>query len=346
MNCPVCEESLIQEPEPLKNKNGESCVCPRCGSFHYLKQALQGEIFQQNRHLISAWIRRQNDIGIHRPFVPSVNKLEEVDEWYKSLKYQGFPITVTEKLNALLHVYADLVGDNLGRRIKVPEHPEIVARVAVKNMNDVKELTRLLDETGEIGSYFIFSGEFEIQIKIEGWKKLGLLKKNISTDDSAFIAMWFDDSTRDYRTAVQQSLLFCGYQPLVVDQIEFNGFIMDKVLALIRQSRFIVSDFTSKPEHVENGEIQRGVRGGVYWESGLAYGMGKQVIHTCQDNEESKKRIHFDVKQYRTLFWKPEELKLAIRPVELQITNPNFKEQLVQRILGTIGKGNYGSSSH
>ncbi|GAI27661.1 unnamed protein product [marine sediment metagenome] len=58
------------------------------------------------------------------------------------------------------------------------------------------------------------------------------------------------------------------------------------------------------PEEDNKTKVTGGVRGGVYWEAGMAYGMGKTVIQTCIATEESKRRIHFDLNQYRTIFWR------------------------------------------
>jgi hypothetical protein len=114
---------------------------------------------------------------------------------------------------------------------------------------------------------------------------------------------------------------------------------MNQVISLIRQSRFLVADFTSRPEIENDGKVKNGVRGGVYWEAGMAYGLGRPVIHTCEDHSESKSRIHFDVNQYNTIFWKEVELSTEIRSLDQLRTNPNFAEKLAARILATVGKG-------
>lgn len=151
--------------------------------------------------------------------------------------------------------------------------------------------------------------------------------------------MWFSDITLNYRNTVVAAVEYCGYKPIIVDQQEYNDFIMNQVVSLIKQSRFLIADFTSRPEFEKDGYVKNGVRGGVYWEAGMAYGLGKTVIHTCEDNLDSRNRIHFDVGQYNTIFWKEEELKTEIRPLDQSTSNPNFTEKLVARILATIGKG-------
>jgi hypothetical protein len=75
----------------------------------------------------------------------------------------------------------------------------------------------------------------------------------------------------------------------------------------------------------------------------MAFGLGKHVVHTCRDDDESKRRLHFDVAQYRTIFWKPDELTTTIRDLTVPISTPFFAEKLAMQILGTIGRGSNNS---
>jgi hypothetical protein len=122
----------------------------------------------------------------------------------------------------------------------------------------------------------------------------------------------------DFQWQINQSLIL-GY-PVIID-------IFD-------------SDFTCRAEGKDlNNRTIAGVRGGVYWESGYAFALGKPVIQTCEDNEEARDRIHFDLKQYPTIYWKPDELSLSIRTG--QFDNPNLVEMLTNRILFLSGRGTY-----
>lgn len=228
--------------------------------------------FDSVRHLVSAWIRRQNNAGVSRPSVPPDNRNpESADEWFKNLRYTGFPQTVPEKLDTLLKVYTDMVRDNIGMGIKPHLYPHLVAEIAAKNSDEVKTLTQLLHQS----NYVDFSDGTAVKIKVEGWRRIDEISKRVNLGDSAFVAMWFHQCTQEYRSATVKALEYCGYKPLIVDETEFNGFIMNQIVALIRQSRFLVADFTCRPEDKKDGAIIQGVRGGVYWEAGMAYGMAK-----------------------------------------------------------------------
>ena len=73
----------------------------------------------------------------------------------------------------------------------------------------------------------------------------------------------------------------------------------------------------------------------------MAYGMNKPVIYTCEDNEDAKNRRHFDIDQYNTIFWKPDDLNTNISDLSEKIDNPAFAEKLANRILWVVGKGSY-----
>ncbi len=338
--CPICNFQL-QEQKAEVDVQCFSYKCPRCGTFILCDFALSDQYFPKVRHLVSTWIQHQNANGIFYPVVGG-NMNGVTDNWFQNLEHMGFPNTVPEKLDALLLVYSDQVTENLNSFIKIS--PNMIAKVAAKTIDEIRGLNRLLEQLDYIELHQYLGENFDdILIKSKGWFRIDELNKNKIVSESAFIAMWFGDCTDNYRKAAITAIRACGYKPLIADQHEFNGFIMDQVIALIRQSRFIVADFTCRPEIDDAGvpKVKQGVRGGVYWEAGMAFGLDKPYIQTCEDNIEAKRRIHFDIDQYNTIFWKPDELNPNIRNLSEPITNPNFAERLAMRILSTIGKGSY-----
>lgn len=150
---------------------------------------------------------------------------------------------------------------------------------------------------------------------------------------NAFLAMWFGVKGSDvYRDAVSKAVESAGYHLQVVDKENYNGFIMDKVVNLINDSAFVIADISASSEIAEGDEIKNGVRGGVYWEAGYASGQRKQVILTCNNDDESKKRIHFDLQQYNQIRW-------DVIDGKLMVGEQDFEDVLKQRILATVGKG-------
>jgi hypothetical protein len=330
--CPICDERYIKR----YRENGLTFEidCERCGKYKIDRRLLDDKPWHGVRHLVSAWVRRENKAGI----TPDIGKgvdLEDVSnpEWWKSrFTHMGFPKSIIDKLDALLLSYSDMVKSDYKKQISYGL-PHLIAEIAAKNVDELNGLIDLLKEMGYVDEH--------PRITAKGWIRIDELRKTILTSDSAFIAMWFSDVTKDYRQVVAAAVEYCGYRPIIVDQEEYSDFIMDKVISLLRQAKFVIADFTSRSEEVNNGGVQNGVRGGVYWESGMAYGLEKPLIHTCEDSSESKARIHFDVDQYNTIYWKQDDLDTIIRPIEEANQNPTFAEKLAARILALAGQGSY-----
>ena len=136
------------------------------------------------------------------------------------------------------------------------------------------------------------------------------LKRKVTRSDKGFVAMWFDPSLVPvYEQGFQPGILRVGYDSVVMNRVEHVKRIDDEIIAQINSSRFVVANFT-------------GHRGGVYFESGFALGVGLPVLWTCR--KDDMKRLHFDIRQYNTIHWDNYE-DLATR--------------LQHRIEATVGKG-------
>jgi len=112
--------------------------------------------------------------------------------------------------------------------------------------------------------------------------------------------MSFDPSMGDaYNLGIEPALLACGYQkPFRVDDVahqadadkpEFHTKIDDRIIAGIRQARFVVVDVT-------------GARPAVYYEAGFADGLGTPVIWTCRKDDSEE--MNFDTRQKEHILWK------------------------------------------
>jgi hypothetical protein len=337
--CPICDEDYLKSKKLLQNCIILRCECERCGQYNIDKifESIQPP-WAQVRHLVSAWVRRENRTGR----IPSIGEGMSQDEikspayWVNRFKHMGFPENMNEKLDALLSTLADSMNDDYRQHIVYL--PNLVAEVAAKDMQEIYGLSDILLELG----YLKEVGEWHVRkIRAEGWLRVDELRRAKTASDSAFIAMWFHNTTTEFREAVIAAVKYCGYKPVILDQEEYNDFVMAQIVSQIRQARFVIADFTCRPEFVENGKVKAGVRGGVYWEAGMAYGLNKPVIHTCEDSEDSKNRRHFDIDQYNTIFWKQTDLNINIRDLAKRIDNPTFVERLANRILWVVGRGSY-----
>ena len=299
-------------------------------------------------HLVSAWIRQQYDALVKAEWdgsLPHISYENTQDQaWREQFKHMPFPTTISDKAYAYLLCQARYIRPAYAGTTGIVDPPSKIADVAAKDKEELRGLSHVLTSLG-----YIEVREGQHVITGKGWLKVEELESAQVESKSAFVAMWFADETKEYRKAVTETVEHCGYKPIIVDQEEFTGFIMDKVVTGLRQARLVVADFTCRPEQVEQVEtaegpsvrVKKGSRGGVYWEAGFGYALGRTVIHTCEENDESKARWHFDINQYNTIFWSQDELDDPIRDKLGPDDEPNFREKLAARILHLCGKGSY-----
>lgn len=168
---------------------------------------------------------------------------------------------------------------------------------------DLRALLGLLQELDLVRDTCKVIGRSEFSPTARGWIKLEELSRTTTSGKQAFVAMWFNDATKDaYDLGIAPAIRNCGYEPVRIDSKEHSNKIDDEIIAEIRRSRFVVADFTCAKNRV---------RGGVYYEAGFALGLGIPVIWSCA--EGSLEDLHFDTRQYNHIVWKePEELRRAL----------------------------------
>lgn len=135
-----------------------------------------------------------------------------------------------------------------------------------------------------------------------------------SDSGQAFVAMWLHKSIKHvYDRAIEPAIEDAGYDSVRIDREHFTDHITVEIDTQIRQSRFIVADFT----HCKDG-----ARGSVYYEAGLARGLNIPVIYTARQDIKP----HFDTATYQHIFWTRDRLN-------------DFRSALKERILKLPGLG-------
>ncbi len=116
--------------------------------------------------------------------------------------------------------------------------------------------------------------------------------------------MWFDSLMDDaYENGIKLAIEACGYRCMRIDKKDGVDKIDDATIAEIRQSRFLIADFTQEGDKA---------RGGVYFETGFALGLGLRVVYSCR--EDVFDNLHFDTRQYFHVPWNtPEELQAGLK---------------------------------
>ncbi len=145
---------------------------------------------------------------------------------------------------------------------------------------------------------FTFSGlEYVIELQESGEKSR-----------NCFIAMSFSKSQQELRNTIKKAITDCDYVPVLVDEINFDSdvTINDAIISNIKQSKFMIADFTEQKH-------------GVYFEAGYALGNGKPVIYACRRKDFPN--THFDTNHYPHIVY--DDLK-------------ELKEQLIYKIKAWI----------
>jgi hypothetical protein len=283
--CRVCGETVPDTPsEPPYQPRFE---CRVCGTYRLSERAAQG-LFEvahwggalqpylaENHHLLSAVIRDRYERGRRREvFVPD---FEEV---------RGAAIAIDNPFEAvdriLLHVArtAARIGDEV-TIIPETDYPIGFAR-------DAEEFGYYIQLGAQIGFLEVHRG-YVARPSPDGWRRLNQLRLRDVDPDSAFVAMRFSDELRNvYAEGIQPALHSTGFRSIRLDLIEHNGKIDDRIIADIRKSLLVIADFTGQGQNV-------------YFEAGLALGLGRHVIWTCRESDFDQ--VHFDTRQYNHVVW-------------------------------------------
>ena len=297
--CPICQN------QPKKIRHIVDMLrlfdCPRCGEFFIdsfaARHATQLQVEKRQRMIASSTIRTMQRCTItsenyqHLFDLPDKPVLEKIDNALLFLEKR------TEILNSLVEIFvADL---------------SLQAECWAMDEQEVQTIFNFLVEQGRIqGQPSPVGRPKRASITYKGWEYLESLHANKTAGSQSFVAMWFDEEVdhlfeKVFKPAIEQA----GYSALRIDKKEHADRIDDEIIREIRRSRFVVADAT-------------GHRGGVYYEAGFAHGLGLPVFWTCREGEN----LHFDVRQYNCIFWKPDDLAA-------------FRKALAVRIEAVLGKG-------
>ena len=308
--CLLCENPA--KKVLLNVKNGDTAyICPKCGSYSVpgeIKQSLLlNRAKKEIRYYVSCFLRRKKDSHEKNFVFPLTEK--NID-W---ILRNEVPDTAEEKVESLLD-YVNCNSSFFGALVPVDKRVSYSQKEAefqniVREMEEQKLLIVLRNSDG-----------VHVSLTMKGIEFLNKTRKR-PKEDNCFIAMWFDPEMGDaYIKCFEPACIDAGYKPIRVDQEFYNGDVTDRIIGNIRTTQFTIADMT-------------GYRGGVYYEAGFAKGLGKQVIFTCRTDwfdkdPEKNRRVHFDLTHENFITWDSNHLDL-------------FRQQLIDRIIATIGKGSY-----
>ncbi|MTK64935.1 MAG: hypothetical protein F8N15_10585 [Methanobacterium sp.] len=116
----------------------------------------------------------------------------------------------------------------------------------------------------------------------------------------AFIAMAIDPTIAeldDVHDAIKVACKDCGIDAKRADEDQSNERITDRIVSSIRTAEFVIADLTH-------------ARPNVFFEAGLAHGLGKTPIYVAKQGTA----LAFDIKDYPVIFFRNmRELKAGLR---------------------------------
>jgi len=250
-------------------------------------------------HLISGYIREMYENG-HQVHIDSEN-IEQI------LRSPLIPNHVRDKIEKLL-VYLYRNTEVIGEPVILkesdfnltysPKATELITLIYyLRDQGFIEE-----EVHSELGST-----DMEIIMTPAGLEQGHELLNRQKKSNQCFIAMSFDPGLlQTFKDHIFPRIRETGFEPITVDIVHHNDNIVDRIIYEIKNSRFVIADFTHQKH-------------GVYFEAGFAKGLGLEVIWTVREDDIGN--CHFDTRQMNHIVW---------RTVE------ELGERLRDRILATI----------
>lgn len=302
--CPVCK--LDNQKVVAERDHGDKTTydCSRCG--HYtISGSAEAVVDRKGKSAqLSGWLRERNLFGIDIPMLTSYF----IEEVIATLPCYS-PLEKQSKLLKAVELLTDYPGKEV---ILIPEYATSLAWA--QNENELRYylkslMERGLLEMGGAGKRSLSDPLYPMVITAKGWEHLEKDGSNLASKSQAFVAMSFDrDLLPVYENTIAPAIEATGYRPYRVDSSPHLDRIDAKIIAEIRNSRFVVADVTQQ-------------KSGVYYEAGFAYGLGLPVIWCVRHDD--LKNVHFDTRQYNHIVWERES---------------ELREKLQDFILATIGR--------
>lgn len=249
---------------------------------------------ETDKIILSRWIFDQNQLGKNpQIFSGNIESILQVGD-----------ISASDKLNRLLELH-DILS----------ERPSIglwASGFVIDNANEISALRQAGANLGTTIDYHwlrdaaVKEGLLEVhkygrcnytRLTPEGISRITHNERS-SKSHQAFVAMWFDGQMDSaYENAILEAVNATGHSAYRVDKDNSHSDqITNKILAEIKQSKFLIADFTHGPD---------GARGGVYFEAGYALGLGIPVLWLIRKDDVSK--MHFDTNHYPHIVWETEK---------------------------------------
>ena len=284
-------ERSWQDPE----RDACGVKCRRCGDYLITRQCSFNSCSADPRTLaaISAATRQATEGGVR--LLLQMNNWDQVAAAHKSTPVQ-------QKVHKLLQCLArksQFPGDG----VSIREDDDYPAFDAV-SPTECRFLVRHVFNSG----YLEKRGDHLLALSVKGWERVEPPSGAVGIPGRCFVAMSFaveldEPYLLGIKPAAEQD---CGLTAIRMKELQHNDDICDRLLSEIRQSQFLIADFT-------------GHRDGVYYEAGFACGLGREVINCCRESDFGD--LHFDTNHLNHIKW---------------VTAEDLRQKLADRIRATI----------
>ena len=172
-------------------------------------------------------------------------------------------LAVHERADRLLRYLADR-ANSVGETTEINWEPSRIFETDLHamawsestNLEEVNFFLRYLVER----NWVFKPDQIAYQVTVDGHGRISDHAANVDSSQ-AFVAMWFNDEViQAFEKGIRPAIETAGYKSMRIDRKPDVDKIDDEIIAEIRRSRFLVSDFTHGKD---------GARGGVYYEAGF-----------------------------------------------------------------------------
>jgi nucleoside 2-deoxyribosyltransferase len=294
--CPLCEYSSVSL---RAYDHGDKCKvqCPRCGNFSASSLGISEARNSGIQHFISAWLRDRHERSLESP--------EVTRDWVRTIAKVLPRYGVLDKQLLLLRYLAEK-SPFPGASVEFESRRDAPVAWA-KQPEEASYLLRSLKERGLISRIETLQGP--IIVTTDGWQYLDEHQGGQQTGHQGFVAMSFKTEMDGARDTIFQALRGAGYSPYRTDAAPHIDRIDSKIIAEIRNSRFLVADVTHQSQ-------------GVYFEAGFAMALGLPVFWLVKDDD--KANLHFDTRQFNHIVWRDEA---------------HLEDQLRDFVVAILGRG-------
>ncbi|MEI7945042.1 MAG: hypothetical protein WCJ02_00010 [bacterium] len=310
--CPVC-----RAPNTTRQSAGANTVelhCPRCGRFQI--QALAETQLLNNRpafpptHLLSGLCRNMWDI-LNDKLLITVDLFKSWTELDAAAKVAVPRDTDLGTKSEYLMRFMRRKSKSLAETVVFTPNELSVGFCA--NKNELLFCLKYLAEKGLIEEDAATKQQqgFPYRLTPAGWATLD----SYASSQEKVIAMVCLIPGKEpdlfWTQGISAGITLAGLSPVRADSKECANKITDEIIVGIRKAYCVVADLTGQSQLV-------------YFQAGLAIGLGKPVFWTCEATELADKKLMVDTRQQIITPWTRDKL-------------PEFATRLAARIIASRG---------